>query len=100
MVFTFGHLWFIFHLFLYSLVFLPIVLFLRRGFGRKIVDLLARAAAKPVVILAFELCTLAELVHPELGAATPSSWRRFCSENMLAMSPVREGCGYSQAARL
>jgi peptidoglycan/LPS O-acetylase OafA/YrhL len=68
---TFGHLWFIFHLFLYSLVFLPIVLFLKRGFGRKIVDLLARAATKPVVILAFGLFTLPSLFIPELAGGNP-----------------------------
>jgi peptidoglycan/LPS O-acetylase OafA/YrhL len=68
---TFGHLWFIFHLFLYSLVFLPIVLFLKRGFGRKIVGLLARAAGKPLVILAFGLVMLPGLLIPELAGGNP-----------------------------
>jgi peptidoglycan/LPS O-acetylase OafA/YrhL len=68
---TFGHLWFICHLFLYSLVFLPIVLLLKRGFGRKMVGLLARAAAKPVVILAFGLFTLPSLLIPDLAGGNP-----------------------------
>jgi peptidoglycan/LPS O-acetylase OafA/YrhL len=68
---TFGHLWFIIHLFIYSLMLLPIVLFLKKGFGRKIVALLARAAGKPAVILALGLLTLPCLFIPQLGGGNP-----------------------------
>jgi len=68
---TFGHLWFIFHLFLYSLILLPVVLYLRRGAGRRIVDLLARAATKPVVILLFGLLATPAMFVPDLAGGNP-----------------------------
>ena len=52
---TWGHLWFIAHLLLYSLLALPLMLFLRRGAGRRVVAAIARAATLPGVILLFAL---------------------------------------------
>lgn len=68
---TFGHLWFIIHLFFYSLILLPLVLFLRRGAGRRIVDLLARAATKPLVILTFGLLATPAMFVPDLAGGNP-----------------------------
>lgn len=69
--FTFGHLWFIFHLFLYSLILLPVVLLLKRGRGRRFVNVLAKAASKPFVILAFGLLTLPAMFVPDLVGGNP-----------------------------
>ncbi|MBN1320818.1 MAG: acyltransferase family protein [Thermoleophilia bacterium] len=68
---TFGHLWFIIHLFLYSIILLPLVLFLRRGAGKRLVDLLARAATKPVVILTFGLLATPAMLVPDLAGGNP-----------------------------
>ena len=68
---TFGHLWFIIHLFFYSLIALPIVLFLRRGAGRRLVGLLAVAATKPAVILLFGAVLLPALFVPEIAGGNP-----------------------------
>jgi len=68
---TFGHLWFIFHLFLYSIILLPVVLLLKRGRGRRFVNVLAKAAGKPFVILAFGLLTLPAAFVPDLAGGNP-----------------------------
>ena len=68
---TFGHLWFIFHLFFYSVCLLPIVLFLRKGRGKKVVDFLARLATKPGVILLFGVFTLPAVLIPDLAGGNP-----------------------------
>ena len=72
---TFGHLWFIIHLFFYSLLALPIIMFLRRGAGRKVVGGLARLASKPVMILLFGIFTLPAMFDPRHRRRQPrSSW--------------------------
>jgi glucans biosynthesis protein C len=68
---TFGQLWFIFHLFLYSMILLPVILFLKRGAGRRIVDLMARLASKPGMILAFGILSLPALMVPDLAGGNP-----------------------------
>ncbi len=68
---TFGQLWFIFHLFIYSLVALPIFLFLRRGAGRKLVGLLARAATKPGVILLFAALAIPAIWVGDFAGGNP-----------------------------
>jgi peptidoglycan/LPS O-acetylase OafA/YrhL len=68
---TFGHLWFIVHLFFYSLIALPIVLFLRRGAGRYVVRFLAWLAAKPAAILLFGLFLAPAVLVPEIAGGNP-----------------------------
>ncbi len=68
---TFGHLWFIIHLFFYSIIALPIVLFLRRGAGRWVIDFLARLATKPVVILLFGVFALPATLVPDIAGGNP-----------------------------
>ena len=68
---TFGHLWFIIHLFFYSLIALPIVLFLRKGAGRYVVRFLAWLAAKPAVILLFGLFLAPAALVPEIAGGNP-----------------------------
>ncbi len=68
---TFGHLWFIVHLFFYSLIALPIVLFLRKGAGRYVVRFLAWLAAKPGVILLFGLFLAPAVLVPEIAGGNP-----------------------------
>jgi peptidoglycan/LPS O-acetylase OafA/YrhL len=68
---TFGHLWFIFHLFMYALIALPIFLVLRRGIGRRFTGLLARATAKPGVILALGLLTFPAMFVGDFAGGNP-----------------------------
>ncbi len=68
---TFGHLWFIIHLFFYSILALPIVLFLRKSAGRRVVDFLARLAGKPVVILLFAVFTIPAMFVPDIAGGNP-----------------------------
>jgi long-chain acyl-CoA synthetase len=46
-----GHMWFIPRLFAYSLLSLPLFLYLRQGAGRRVIDGLADACSRPGVIL-------------------------------------------------
>jgi len=68
---TWGHLWFIAHLFVYALVLLPVMLFLRRGVGQHVIELLARAASMPGVILLFALAMVPAGFAPEIAGGNP-----------------------------
>ena len=68
---TWGHLWFIVHLFFYSLIALPLFVFLRKKSGRRAVDFLARIASRPVVILLFGLITLPAKLVPDIAGGNP-----------------------------
>jgi glucans biosynthesis protein C len=68
---TFGHLWFIIHLFFYSLIALPVFVFLRKKTGKRVVDFLARIAGRPVVILLFGLFTLPAALIPDIAGGNP-----------------------------
>jgi glucans biosynthesis protein C len=68
---TWGHLWFIIHLFFYSLIALPLFVFLKNKAGRRVVDFLARIASKPGVILLFGLFTLPAAFVPSIAGGNP-----------------------------
>ena len=53
--FTLGHLWFIIYLFIFSLVALPLFLYLRREGGRDLIDWLAAFLARPGMIFLLAL---------------------------------------------
>ncbi len=98
---TFGHLWFIIHLFFYSLIALPIVLFLRRGAGRRLVGLLAVAATKPARHTALRGCPSAGLVRSRDRRWQPSLLRHHLPSRLSAdgRCPFRPRCGPAQAGR-
>jgi peptidoglycan/LPS O-acetylase OafA/YrhL len=50
---TWGHLWFIFHLFVYSLVALPLFLYINRDTGGRLIDRLAGVCTLPGMIFLF-----------------------------------------------
>jgi glucans biosynthesis protein C len=68
---TWGHLWFIAHLVLYSLLALPVMLFLRGSAGRRVVAVVARAATVPGVILLFALALVPAMSVPEIAGGNP-----------------------------
>ncbi len=49
--FTMGHLWFIFYLFVFSLLLLPLFLYLRRESGKGVINRLAAITTRPGMIL-------------------------------------------------
>jgi len=84
---TWGHLWFIFHLFLYSLIALPLFLYFNRESGQRCVKRVANAFSKPVVLfLLFPL--LLVLIHefPEIGGGNPLFYITFFIGGFLFMS--------------
>lgn len=68
---TWGHLWFIFHLLVYSIVALPLFLFLNRQAGQRLVDRLARFSTKPGVIFLPAVLLLLTLGFPDIAGGNP-----------------------------
>ena len=68
---TWGQLWFIVHLLVYSLIGLGVMLFLRGDRGRRVVGALARAAQVPGVILLFAFALVPAMAVPEIAGGDP-----------------------------
>jgi glucans biosynthesis protein C len=86
---TWGHLWFIVHLLLYALVALPVLLFLRRDAGRRVIDLLARAVSVPGVILLFALALVPAMAVPEIAGGNPAFYLAVFLLGYLVMADAR-----------
>lgn len=86
---TWGHLWFIIHLFFYALLALPVLLFLRSGAGRKVVDLLARAVAVRGVVLLFAVALVPALPVPDIAGGNPVLYIAVFLLGYLLVSDVR-----------
>ena len=86
---TWGHLWFIVHLLLYSLLALPLMLFLRRGAGRRVVDGLARAATVPGAILLFAVALIPAMSVPEIAGGNPVFYIAVFLLGYLVMADAR-----------
>ncbi len=86
---TWGHLWFIVHLLLYALIALPVLLFLRRDAGRRVVDVLARAASVPGVILLFALALVPARFAPEIAGGNPVFYLAVFLLGYLVMADAR-----------
>ena len=84
-----GHLWFIVHLLLYSLLALPLMLFLRRGAGRRVVDGLARAATVPGAILLFAVALIPAMSVPEIAGGNPVFYIAVFLLGYLVMADAR-----------
>ncbi len=68
---TWGHLWFIVHLFVYSMLALPLFLYLNRESGRRVTERLAAFFSRPgtILLLGIPLCLAAPL--PEIAGGNP-----------------------------
>jgi peptidoglycan/LPS O-acetylase OafA/YrhL len=86
---TFGHLWFILHLFLYSLIALPIVLFLRRRTGKRVIGWLAKLAERRGVILLFALFLCVAIPFPDMYGGNPVYLGMFFLLGYVLLSDVR-----------
>lgn len=86
---TWGHLWFIFHLFVYSLVVIPLFLYFNRPSGRRWVSRFASAFTTPGVVFLFPLVLLAMNECPEIVGGNPLFYITFFIAGFLLMSDPR-----------
>ncbi|MEE8398273.1 MAG: acyltransferase family protein [Desulfobacterales bacterium] len=86
---TWGHLWFIFHLFVYSLVVTPLLLFLRRDTGKRFIGWLARICTFPGVILLFPLLLLPMSKGPYIAGGEPLRYITFFIYGYIIMGDSR-----------
>jgi len=87
--YTWGHLWFIVHLFIYSLIALPLFLYLKGESGRRLISWLARAFAKPGVIFLFPALLVLINEFPEIAGGNPLFYITFFICGFLLMSDHR-----------
>ena len=87
---TFGQLWFIFHLFLYSLAALPLFLYLNSEAGEKWVNRLANAFTHPAVLFLLMPVFLILLSQfPEIAGGNPLFYLAFFISGFLLMADRR-----------
>jgi glucan biosynthesis protein C len=86
---TWGHLWFIFHLFVYSLVAIPLFLYLNGESGRRLIGRLAGVFSKPGVILLFPLLLVVMNECPEIVGGNPLFYITFFVSGFVLMSDPR-----------
>jgi len=87
---TWGHLWFILHLFLYSLIALPLFLYFNRESGRRWVKRVAGAFTKPVVLfLLFPLLLVLINEFPDIAGGNPLFYITFFISGFILMSDPR-----------
>lgn len=87
--YTWGHLWFIVHLFIYSLIALPLFLYLRGESGRRVISWLAGAFTKPGVIFLFPAILVLMNEFPEIAGGNPLFYITFFICGFLLMSDHR-----------
>lgn len=88
---TWGHLWFIFHLFLYSLVALPLFLYLNRESGQRWVRRLGAFCTRPGAILLFAIPLLLTLSFPDIAGGNPLFYILFFIYGFILMADARFG---------
>ena len=87
---TWGHLWFILHLFVYSLIVLPLLLYLNRESGRRLIDWLAKAFARPGALFVFPaLLILMSALPGDIAGGDPFIYIPFFVCGYILMSDPR-----------
>jgi glucans biosynthesis protein C len=86
---TWGHLWFIIHLLVYSLIALPVMILLRRKPGQVLTGWLAKAVRVPGVIFLFALTLFPALFVPDMAGGNPLRYTVLLLLGYLLMSDVR-----------
>ncbi len=86
---TWGHLWFIIHLFIYSLLALPLFLFFKREIGRRFLNWLARAFTWPGVIFLFPALLVLMNEGPDIAGGRPLFYITFFIYGYIIMSDLR-----------
>lgn len=86
---TWGHLWFIFHLFAYSLLAAPLFLFFKRDTGKRFTCWLARACIRPGVTFLFPLLLILMNEGPDIAGGEPLFYIAFFICGYIIMSDSR-----------
>lgn len=86
---TWGHLWFILHLFVYSLIALPLFLYFNRESGKRLINRLARAFTTPGILFLFPLLLVMFNEFPEIGGGNPLFYITFFIGGFIIMSDPR-----------
>ncbi len=86
---TWGHLWFIFHLFVYSLLATPLFLFFKREAGKRFIEGLARVCTRPGGILLFPVLLVLMRMGPHVAGGRPLFYITFFIYGYIIMSDVR-----------
>lgn len=68
---TWGHLWFILHLFVYSMVALPLFVYLNRESGQRLTKRLAAFLSRPGLILLLGIPLMLAAPFPEIAGGNP-----------------------------
>jgi glucan biosynthesis protein C len=88
---TWGQLWFIIHLFVYSLVALPLFLYFNRESGRRVIDRLAAFCTRPGAIFLFSVVILLASSDPNIAGGQPLTYLTFFVLGFILMSDARFG---------
>jgi glucan biosynthesis protein C len=86
-----GHLWFIFHLLLYSLAALPLFLYLKRDSGQRLIDRLATLVSRPGMIFLGAIPLLLTLSFPDIAGGNPLFYILFFIYGYILMADARFG---------
>ncbi|MBM3156630.1 MAG: acyltransferase, partial [Chloroflexi bacterium] len=86
---TWGHLWFILHLLVYSLIALPLFLYFNREKGQRWVSRIANAFTKPGVLFLFPLLLVLFNELPDVAGGNPLSYITFFIAGFILMSNAR-----------
>jgi glucan biosynthesis protein C len=88
---TWGHLWFIAHLLLYSLVALPLFLYLNREAGQRLIGRLAVFCTRRGMIFLFGIPLLLTLSFPDIAGGNPLFYILLFIYGYILMADARFG---------
>jgi glucan biosynthesis protein C len=88
---TWGQLWFIIHLFVYSLVALPLFLYFNRESGRRVINWLAAFCTRPGAIFLFSVVILLATSDPDVAGGQPLTYLTFFILGYILMADARFG---------
>jgi glucans biosynthesis protein C len=86
---TWGHLWFILHLFVYSLLATPLFLFFKRETGKRFINWLARVSTWPGMILLFPVLLVLMNEGPYIAGGNPLYYITFFIYGYIIMGDSR-----------
>jgi glucan biosynthesis protein C len=88
---TWAHLWFIAHLLLYSLLALPLFLYLSRDSGQRLIKRLAAFCTRPGLIFLFAIPLLLTLSFPDIAGGNPLFYILIFIYGYVLMADARFG---------
>ncbi|MHB8793273.1 MAG: acyltransferase family protein [Thermoleophilia bacterium] len=89
--YTWGQMWFILHLLIYSLLALPIFLYLRRESGKRLIDRLASGFTVPGALFLFPLLLALLQKFPEIAGGNPAFYMALFISGFILFSDPRFG---------